>query len=1070
MLAALRARPAFVVAVTFVVATDVGAVETLTLREPGITSVPAVAGEQIEVGFDLPVGSSHLLRVSGRDIGLTIQLPDGPQFSHPVAGNSSDYMYLRSDESADMVLTLRVENRSSSTALVELELLSTSSLPAVVATVTAWSREGAIAFAQRTDAARARALKAYQRIERVLYSAEEPILARMRADAIHAQGEIAFFLDDAISTTTKLQAAATQYAALRLADEQATALNSLGLWYQQRQQGDAANEAYDLAAAAVQSAVLKARIQNNRCLLAIEYSQLQEAEVCLEKALSLAQAADDDALVMNVRYFQAGVHSSRGESHRALPLLLDVLRRKDLLDWYQLGTVQNNIAFQYSRLGENATALRYYGDAVRSNRQTERRNREALNLSNLGREYLVLGDFDRARQFFGQSIAIAKQIGEPKLLANALLWLLHLERTNDDWDAAAKTLSELENVQVDTPEIKLRTEIERTRLGIARSDRELAARSIAAAEQIADGLDARLQSQSILLATKVRYAEMLGDAEAADKALAAAIAAFEQQRDPIALAWAYGVQAKRALTLGDLDTADDAARKADRYFQPVRSRIANPDLRARWGGETIEYSDVLVSTAMRRHAEEPNEGYDRLSLTQAIATRAQVLSDALSSDQVNESSTNTTLLQRRSELLLQVARHADFERVDNGERRLNDLLLELDRIDNELAQANPRRADIFGATSVELDLIAEQLGESAALLTIHIGESEGFTWLLDQSGISSLVFTRTDDVRRLAKQIANGLKSRRQVAPEIDELSTLLLPRAPGSDVKTIYISVDGVLSYLPLELLIVPDSAERIGDRYNVVYHPAPAMLGRSDKPNPQLQDTELTLIADPIFASDDPRIGAVEPHVVIDAPPETEPASLNETVWNRLPYASREADAINSLWPAESVREFRGASASREVALSLGGERTDIIHVAAHGIVNSDRPELTGLMLSRYDNRGQPVNGFVGVRDIYGLEIDARLVVLSACDTALGREIRGEGLAGLSRAFLYAGAEQVVASLWQVSDGATAALMARFYEEFRATDDAAEALSQAKRSLRRESRWRDPYFWSGFVLYGLR
>ncbi|MEM8981627.1 MAG: CHAT domain-containing tetratricopeptide repeat protein [Pseudomonadota bacterium] len=892
----------------------------------------------------------------------------------------------------------------------------------------------------------------------------------MRADAIHAQGEIAFFLEDAITTTSKLEAAAELYESLSLFDDQATALNSLGLWYQEHLQRDAAYAAFDRAAAAVRSAPLQARIQSNRCLVAIDFRQLSRAENCLNEALVLARAAQDAALIMNVRYFQAGVYSSRGESHKALPPLLEVLERKDELSWNRLGTVQNNIALQYARLGESAKALTFYSAAVESNRRNNQKNREALNLRNLGSQYAILGDNDRARKFFGESIRLAQQIGELRLLADALLSLLAVERIDGNLDSAAAVLGELDAINVDSPDIAFRTEIARARLGIATGDRSMTARGISAADEIGRDLDSRILSQADLLVAKVRFAEILGNANAADEALTDAVAAFEAQRDPIALAWVFGVVAKRALERGDLDAADDAAQTADRYFQPVRSRIANPDLRARWGGEAIDYNDVLVATAMRRHAREPDDGHDKEALARAIAARAQVLSDTLADSEYAESSNNTELLQRRSALLLQVSRHADLERVDADARRLTDLLLELDQIDNRLAAANPRRAGISGTASIDIDAIAAELGDDAALLTIHLGESIGFAWLLDRTGITSTAISDLDAVEQLSVKIANGLKTRRSVTTAISELSAMLIPGTPEPSVKTLYVSVDGVLSYLPLELLSNTGSNDRLGERFNVVYQTAPGMLQRSHTAKTAQKNIRMTVIADPIFAADDPRVrtSASESVPVESAAATT--TSFNDTYWNRLPYAAREADAIVDAWPSARVTQFRADKANRDVVLALGNERTDIVHIAAHGVVNSERPELTGIMLSRFDADGRPMNGFVGVRDIYSLDTDAQLVVLSACDTALGREIRGEGLAGLSRAFLYAGAEQVVASLWQVSDGATAALMTHFYEEYIATGDAAAALANAKQTLRRIPRWRDPYFWSGFVLYGLR
>jgi CHAT domain-containing protein len=151
--------------------------------------------------------------------------------------------------------------------------------------------------------------------------------------------------------------------------------------------------------------------------------------------------------------------------------------------------------------------------------------------------------------------------------------------------------------------------------------------------------------------------------------------------------------------------------------------------------------------------------------------------------------------------------------------------------------------------------------------------------------------------------------------------------------------------------------------------------------------------------------------------------------------------------------------------------GAEVPFIHFATHGLINSQRPEWSGLVLSLVNEEGRPQNGFLRLHDVYSLKLDAGLVVLSACQTALGTEIKGEGLVGLTRGFMYAGAARVVASLWKVEDEATAELMKRFYESLleRGRRPAA-ALREAQMSMwqAQKEKWRDPFYWAGFVLQG--
>jgi len=171
----------------------------------------------------------------------------------------------------------------------------------------------------------------------------------------------------------------------------------------------------------------------------------------------------------------------------------------------------------------------------------------------------------------------------------------------------------------------------------------------------------------------------------------------------------------------------------------------------------------------------------------------------------------------------------------------------------------------------------------------------------------------------------------------------------------------------------------------------------------------------------------------------------------------------------PTGQSRMVTGFDASR--ALAVGGElnRYRVVHFATHGVINTQHPELSGIILSMLNQRGERENGFLQLHDIYKLNLSADLVVLSACRTGLGEEIRGEGLVGLTQGFLNVGAKSVVASLWQVDDRATAELMRNFYRAmFDEGLPPAAALREAKKAMWREPRWRAPYYWASFVLQG--
>jgi CHAT domain-containing protein len=180
-------------------------------------------------------------------------------------------------------------------------------------------------------------------------------------------------------------------------------------------------------------------------------------------------------------------------------------------------------------------------------------------------------------------------------------------------------------------------------------------------------------------------------------------------------------------------------------------------------------------------------------------------------------------------------------------------------------------------------------------------------------------------------------------------------------------------------------------------------------------------------------------------------------------------EADEIAQL--AGDKRNLKAVDFSANRSMVMDEKLSDyrIVHFATHGLINNQHPDLSGIVLSLVDEHGRPQNGFLRLYDIYNLKLNADLVVLSACQTALGKQINGEGLVGLTRGFMYAGAPRVVASLWRIDDRATAEMMRRFYQGMLKDGlRPAAALRAAQVSMLSEKRWQSPHYWAAFTLQG--
>jgi tetratricopeptide (TPR) repeat protein len=332
-------------------------------------------------------------------------------------------------------------------------------------------------------------------------------------------------------------------------------------------------------------------------------------------------------------------------------------------------------------------------------------------------------------------------------------------------------------------------------------------------------------------------------------------------------------------------------------------------------------------------------------------------------------------------------------------------------------------------------------------------------------------------------------------------------------------IVASGALEYLPFAALPLPESGRageresgRQGDKetrgqggevkpqsplptplivdHEIVNLPSASALAliRKEVAGRRMATKTLAALADPVFEATDPRLAATRKKASSNgliasvrsaesAPsPSPPPSELERSArsfqrdgFGRLIFSNEEAEFITSFAPKGSTLKATGFEANRQLAASRELGQYRIVHFATHGLINSEHPELSGLVLSLLDENGKPQDGFLRTHEIFNLHLPAGLVVLSACQTALGKEIKGEGLVGLTRGFMYAGAERVVASLWQVDDQATAELMKRFYHGMLKENlRPAPALRAAQIEMSKSSRWSAPYYWAGFVIQG--
>jgi CHAT domain-containing protein len=261
----------------------------------------------------------------------------------------------------------------------------------------------------------------------------------------------------------------------------------------------------------------------------------------------------------------------------------------------------------------------------------------------------------------------------------------------------------------------------------------------------------------------------------------------------------------------------------------------------------------------------------------------------------------------------------------------------------------------------------------------------------------------------------------------------------------------------------------------HEVVHLPSASVLPllRRGNPGRAQADRGLAIFADPVLAARDPRLGrtaaVAAEQTVVDDDLLRAAGDAGVTSLERLPFSRVEADTIATIAGPTATLKAVDFDASRERALAADISRYRMLHFATHGLVNTRLPRLSGIVLSLVGRDGAARDGFVRLHDVYNMRLGADLVTLSACQTALGKDVRGEGLIGLTRGFMYAGVPRVVASVWSVRDRATAELMRRFYDGMlRRGLRPAAALRAAQLEQRRDPRWAAPHYWAGFVLQG--
>ncbi|PWT90634.1 MAG: hypothetical protein C5B55_09430, partial [Blastocatellia bacterium] len=716
----------------------------------------------------------------------------------------------------------------------------------------------------------------------------------------------------------------------------------------------------------------------------------------------------------------ANVYADLAEYQKALEFYNEALPIKRAMG-NRLGeaTTLGNIGLVYGNLGDQHKALEFFNQALPISREIGDRPGEARTLNNIGVAYEELGDPQKALEFFNQSLPLTRAVGDRPYVAETLYHMAHVERDRNNLPDARRFIESTLSI------------VEALRAGY--SNQEL---------------------RSVYFASVQDYYEFY-----------------------------IGV----LMRLHKLHPQDGLDSLALQSSERARARALLETL-AEAGADIREGVDPKLLERER-------------SLQKQLNAKAKDKIDLLGGEHTA----------------------AEEEAID---KEIEDLTAEFQQVEAAIRQTSPRYAALTQPQPLTLTQIQQVLDPDTLLLEYSLGEDQSYLWAVTSSSLTSYALPKREDIQQVARRVYNlfsrtqlpgeqfatnekrsvGLgQSEQKHQPTLDtatpqELSRMLLsPVASQLRRKRLVIIADGILQFIPFSALPKPLSTRSRGTappliaEHEIVSLPSASTLAvlRRDVQGREVASKAIAVLADPVFSRTDERLTKTtatmakltpasqasredsrDPGLAVEqlreAAGETN-VSRDGFVIHRLPFTRREAEQIAALVQPQEKMEALDFAASRATIMNPEMSRYRYVHIATHGFLDSYHPELSGLVLSMVNEKGEPLDGFLRAHEVFNLKLPAEVVVLSACQTGLGKDVKGEGLIGLTRAFMYAGSPRVVVSLWSVNDEATAELMVRFYRGMlKQRLRPAKALQEAQVSMMKDKEYSAPFYWAAFTLQG--
>ncbi|MDF5730222.1 MAG: CHAT domain-containing protein [Rhizonema sp. PD38] len=434
----------------------------------------------------------------------------------------------------------------------------------------------------------------------------------------------------------------------------------------------------------------------------------------------------------------------------------------------------------------------------------------------------------------------------------------------------------------------------------------------------------------------------------------------------------------------------------------------------------------------------------------------------------------------------------DNKQLNNIKQQIESLESQLDDVQAQIRVKSPEYAKLTQSNKFdELVLTLPQiqqlvLDDNTLLLEYSLGEERSFLWAVSKKSITSYELPKGTDIEAAALAFKKELLEKQNSAAipvSGMKLSQMILaPVANQLKQKRLLVVGDGALQTIPFTVLPIPGSSKGntpapLLVQNEIVTLPSAssiAVLRNELKKRRPLAPKTIAVLAFPVFSSDDERLKKIpRPRNAQSRDSESRGSELDNQIdecvnLGSLKYTETEANNILSL-ELNSTKKFSalGFAASVSTVVKPDLSQYQIVHFATHGCVSEKNPQLSKLVLSRFDEKGDNIDGNLNLNKIYNLNLPVELVTLSACKTGLGKNVQGEGLVGLTRGFMYAGAKRVVVSLWSVNDLTTATLMQTFYKKMLQEHQNPVAAMRAAQ-LEMWNSGKAPYYWAAFTIQG--